>query len=129
MGIRRYFSGRLSVVSEDVGQFKRKLMKLRDELRQIKASGNEAAQIVELDQSRIGRLSRMDAMQAQAMANEVRRRREVQGQRIDSALLRIEKGSYGFCIRCKEAIAQKRLVFDPTSLMCINCAKNIERGK
>ena len=43
-----------------------KLLKLRDELEEIAATGDEFAAVVELDQSKVGRLSRMDALQAQA---------------------------------------------------------------
>ena len=40
-----------------------KLLKLRDELQRLSATGDEAVAVVELDQSKVGRLSRMDAMQ------------------------------------------------------------------
>lgn len=82
---------------------------------------------VELDQARMGRLSRMDDMQRQAMAKELDRRRDVQLQRIEGALQRLEKGTYGRCAKCGEAIAQKRLDFDPTVFFCVACAQRAER--
>jgi len=76
----------------------------------------------ELDQQRIGRLSRMDAMQQQAMDDETHRRRERELEKIKAALRRIEDGDYGYCSACDEPIAPKRLENDPGALMCIACA-------
>jgi DnaK suppressor protein len=96
-------------------------------LNALDATSSEAAQPVELDQSRVGRLSRMDAMQAQAMSLETKRRREIQLTRIDSALQRLEFGEFGDCLRCGEPIDSKRLEFDPSVVLCIDCANNAER--
>ncbi len=106
----------------DVAYFRKKLLALREELRQIDQTGTEAAQTVELDQSRVGRLSRMDALQAQAMSIESTRRRSIQIQRIEAALQRIDNDAFGVCVRCGEDINPKRLEIDPTSPLCISCA-------
>lgn len=111
----------------DTEHFRQKLLKLRRELRKIEESGNEAAKTVELDQSRVGRLSRMDAMQAQAMSIESKRRREIKMKRIEAALRKIEKDEYGYCSKCEEEIDPKRLDFDPSALLCIECASKGER--
>jgi DnaK suppressor protein len=76
----------------------------------------------ELDQTRLGRLSRMDALQTQAMASETRRRRQQELERIDFALKRLAEGEYGDCQLCGEPIAPKRLAFDPSAALCIDCA-------
>lgn len=116
----------MSDISLDIEHFKQKLFQLRETLEEVKESGNEAAKTVELDQSAVGRLSRMDALQGQAMAKEAQQRRAIQLQRIGSALQRIENDNYGLCIRCEEDIHPKRLDADPTTLLCIECAKNQE---
>ena len=77
---------------------------------------------VELDQSQVGRLSRMDAMQVQEMALEQERRREIGIQRINAALKRIAEGEYGFCLDCGEHISSKRLEFDLATPLCVDCA-------
>ena len=77
---------------------------------------------VALDQSQVGRLSRMDAMQVQEMALEQERRREIEIQRISAALMRIAEGEYGFCSKCGGGISPKRLEFDPSTPMCVDCA-------
>jgi len=83
---------------------------------------------VELDQARVGRLSRMDAMQQQAMSQAVARLTDLERQRILSALGRIESGDYGYCVLCDEEIAEGRLRFDPSVLTCISCAKEADEA-
>jgi DnaK suppressor protein len=77
---------------------------------------------VELDQTSVGRLSRMDAMQGQALAVAIERRRHDEARRVEAAIKRIDEGEYGYCIACGEAIAAKRLSADPVIPTCIDCA-------
>ena len=102
--------------------YRNKLLVLRSTLLKAQETGDEAEQPVELDQTRVGRLSRMDAMQAQAMSIETGRRRRQKLLQIDAALKRIEADDYGFCQECGEDIAPARLEVDPAVLLCINCA-------
>ena len=81
---------------------------------------------VELDQARVGRLSRMDAMQQQAMAKAAARLTDLERQRIKSAFGRMDAGDYGYCIISEDEIAEGRLRFDPSVLMCISCAKEAD---
>ena len=101
---------------------KKQLLAQRQEILADAQSSEQARQPVELDQTSVGRLSRMDALQDQAMALESDRRRHVELQHIESALARIEDGSFGECQNCGEAIAPKRLQIDPTAPVCIDCA-------
>jgi DnaK suppressor protein len=82
---------------------------------------------VELDQARVGRLSRMDAMQQQAMSQAAASLAEMERQRIQSALGRLQSGEYGYCVLCDEEIAEGRLQFDPSVPTCISCARKAER--
>lgn len=106
---------------------RQKLLKLRTELQALAESGDESAAIVELDQAKVGRLSRMDAMQAQAMAKASSVRREQMLRKIDAALIRIDNDEYGYCKECDEPINPKRLEFDPTVVLCIDCASKLEQ--
>ena len=108
--------------NQQLSQFKKQLLALQKILIEDNLSGESATQIVELDQSSVGRLSRMDAMQGQAMAQENERRRILKLELIDAALKRITNNDYGACLSCDEDIAIKRLKFDPTSTLCIECA-------
>ncbi|NNE87336.1 MAG: TraR/DksA family transcriptional regulator [Silicimonas sp.] len=85
--------------------------------------GAESRGTVVLDQTSVGRLSRMDAMQHQAMAEATHRRRNARKGRIDAALLRLDEGEFGYCVDCGEEIAPKRLELDPTTPNCVSCAK------
>ena len=104
-----------------------KLLELREELESVAAASESSSQIVELDQARVGRLSRMDALQAQAMSQASGRRREMMLRKISAALERIDNGYYGLCQSCEEMINRKRLEFDPTAVMCIECATKAEQ--
>ncbi len=95
--------------------FRRALISLRDEIEQLNNASREATGTVALDQSKVGRLSRMDALQAQQMAQEMARRRQIQLQKIDSALRRMDAREYGYCLICDEEIVVARLEFDPAS--------------
>ena len=110
----------------DFAYFKLLLEQKRDEINEIIETGDTAAQPVELDQTRVGRLSRMDAMQAQAMSLEAKRRRDMELVRIKSALQRIEEGTYGECLECFEQVSLARLENNPSVTLCIRCAERRE---
>ncbi|MAZ04114.1 MAG: molecular chaperone DnaK [Sneathiella sp.] len=100
------------------------LLARRAALLNVMQSSTGDSQPVELDQSRVGRLSRMDALQGQAMAQETERRRKNELQRIENALARIKEGEYGYCVSCGEEISKKRLELDPSVPLCIDCASS-----
>ena len=104
------------------------LLAKKEELMSLEEVGNDATKVVELDQSSVGRLSRMDAMQAQAMSLELKRRRELELQKINAALVRIDSGDYGYCVACDEEISVGRLEFDPAVPLCLDCASGKEIG-
>jgi DnaK suppressor protein len=106
----------------DLAAIEARLRARREELLRLTAAHEEESQPVELDQSSVGRLTRMDALQSQAMAAEIERRREAELARIASALERLEQGDYGYCVTCGEPIAPKRLELDPATPLCVNCA-------
>ena len=98
---------------------------LRERIVAATERGAEAAQPVELDQQRVGRLSRMDALQGQEMARAAGRRRDVELRKIDAALARLDSGDYGWCVSCGEEIATERLRLDPAVPVCIDCAHGV----
>ena len=98
------------------------LTERRQELVDLAATDEEGRRPVALDQSKVGRLSRMDALQGQAMALEIERRRRQEIVRIEAALDRIDEGEFGYCVICGDEIPRKRLEFDPTAPACVDCA-------
>lgn len=107
----------------EIDALKERLLQERASLSDNDAQGAEDRETVVLDQQSVGRLSRMDALQRQAMAAATMRRRSVRRQRIDATLIRIKKGEFGFCEDCGEDIARARLELDPTVPRCVSCAK------
>ena len=87
------------------------------------ARGADSQSVVTLDQQSVGRLSRVDALQAQAMAKAAQQRRDQRRQALLAALQRLRENEFGYCQDCGEDISEKRLNFDPSALRCISCAK------
>ena len=85
--------------------------------------GADGQATVTLDQQAVGRLSRMDALQNQAMAKAQASRRAVQRKRLEAALERIDTREFGYCEDCGEDIAPARLELDPAAQLCISCAR------
>jgi len=92
------------------------------ELQSQDETNADSRDTVILDQTSVGRLSRMDTMQQQAMAKATRQNRTTEVQAIKNALLRLEEGEYGYCDDCGEDIPTKRLELTPTAIRCVGCA-------
>ncbi len=84
--------------------------------------GETGQATVELDQQAIGRLSRQDALQNQAMAKATQARRQVERTRLAAALARMDEGEFGYCEDCGDEIAPGRLDLDPAATRCVDCA-------
>lgn len=106
----------------DVPALRQRLLAEREALTAERSASAASRDPVELDQTSVGRLSRMDAMQQQAMALATERRRGAALSRIDAALARMDVGEYGWCTRCDEPIAPGRLALDPAIPVCVACA-------
>jgi len=83
---------------------------------------SDARDTVALDQQSVGRVSRIDALQQQAMAEATERNRANELIRIEAAFLRLDNDEYGYCERCGDAIPDKRLAIDPGAQTCVKCA-------
>ena len=107
----------------DIDTVRHRLTALKADLEAVEAAAAEGRATVELDQTRVGRLSRLDALQGQAMALATARRRRMEIAKIDAALDRIDAGDYGYCLKCDEPIGEKRLKLDPAAALCVDCAR------
>jgi len=116
----------MDLSERDLQRYKSLLMKQQKELLNANETSQQAEEIIELDQARIGRLSRMDAMQVQAMSRETGRRRRLHLVAIEAALKRIENHEYGDCFECAEHINPGRLTANPAVTLCIICAQALE---
>ena len=116
-----------NLTDDQINVFRNTLLENRKILMTAIEGETESSKIVELDQSTMGRLSRMDALQGQAMTQETKQRHEEGLRNISSALSRIESGDYGYCLKCDEHISTARLEVDPAASLCINCASLAEK--
>lgn len=98
------------------------LLARREDLTSLSDLSAPSRQTVTLDQQSVGRLSRMDALQTQAMAQANERHRRAELARIEAALRRIDEGEYGYCLKCGDEVAAKRLKADPAVSFCVDCA-------
>jgi DnaK suppressor protein len=106
----------------DTDKFRTLLEIRKAELTASIENATESAAPVQLDQQVQGRLSRMDAMQGQAMAQATIERRRIEIAQIDAAFKRMEKDEFGYCVECGEDIAPKRLALSPAIARCVECA-------
>ena len=106
----------------DLQQFVELIRSRLNALAEEDALGEAGQKTVELDQQAIGRLSRMDALQNQAMAKATDARRSMERAQLQAALARIDDGEFGYCEDCGDEIATGRLKLNPAATKCIECA-------
>ena len=112
--------------AQQLSQFEQQLLELQEELLGVTEITQAASATVELDQTRMGRLSRMGAIQQQAMSQAMDARRGQQLVRVKKALERLDDDEYGECLECLVDISVARLKIDPTTEYCVDCASKRE---
>ena len=108
--------------------FRQRLLAERDAVASLLERTSSEVRPVDLGLP-IGRLSRMDAMQMQGMAQLNRRQLEIRRQRITVALAALDEASYGSCRACKAAIGLARLEAQPEVPFCLACQESFEIGE
>ncbi len=103
-----------------------RLLTLKGELETLLADSSASSKVVDLDQP-IGRLSRVAALQQQAMAKANRAALQQRIVLVDAALVAIKTDRYGECRRCEEPIGFSRLQVRPESPFCLDCQRESER--
>jgi DnaK suppressor protein len=114
--------------AEDLEQFQALLETLERELRKALALAEEGSRPVELDLP-IGRLSRMDAMQQQSMAEAGRQAARLRLDQVRAARERLRAGRYGECLECEEPIGIARLRARPEAPLCLACQSSQEAAR
>ena len=110
----------------ELATFSDKLTARIAELQALEAAAAGATDTVTLDQSKVGRLSRMDAMQVQAMAQATALRRQQEIRELQQALSRMADDSFGQCSGCLELIDPRRIAHNPAVILCLACASAAE---
>ncbi|PHS40081.1 MAG: transcriptional regulator [Sulfurovum sp.] len=72
----------------------------------------------------LGRLTRLEAMGEQDVANKVLDEARVRLTRLNNALQGIDKPMFGICIECEEEIGFGRMSIRPESVRCVACTGN-----
>jgi DnaK suppressor protein len=122
--LNRSFAGEVDVLSDGEMEILRgRLVGLVAELEgSLRNSAGAAAPVV-LDQSSVGRLSRMDAMQQQAMAKATRQKAQLRLTQCKVALSAFDRDEYGMCRMCEEPIGYARLSAKPEAPFCLECQR------
>lgn len=94
----------------------------------VEAALSQAAGEGQVDTSggTIGRLSRMDAIQVQAMAQMGHAQLEIRLKRVQAALIALDAGRYGLCRECGYPIGRGRLEALPEAPFCVDCQEGFE---
>jgi DnaK suppressor protein len=98
----------MSAAPIDLAELRATLVERLQALRAARETTADARRPVELDQTSVGGLSRMDAMQGQAPAMATDQRRQDEARRIESTMNRMDDDEYGYCIDCGEDIGAAR---------------------
>jgi DnaK suppressor protein len=115
------------LTAEELAELGDALRALAAELEAVVERGDEGAKPVDLDQP-IGRISRVDALQQQAMAKATKDNAKLRLAQARVALEAHATGEYGYCRRCEEPIGIRRLRSRPETPFCVECQGRRERG-
>jgi len=110
----------------ELEELRQRLVATRADLEGLLGLSRESGAPVALDTS-IGRLTRMDALQQQSMAQAALRAGELRLSQVVAAQDRLARGTYGDCLGCGETIALARLRVRPEATLCRGCQEARER--
>ena len=108
--------------SAELEHFRHLIQQRLNDLAAQSTAGQDARSVVTLDQQAVGRLSRMDALQNQAMAKAQQARRDTEAHRLRAALARMDEDEFGYCEACGEPIPRGRLELNLAATKCVSCA-------
>lgn len=112
---------------EQLADLHKALLELQDGIRTQLENNASASAPVELDQTLVGRVSRVDAMQQQSIALNSRQQLEHRQRKIAAALAAIRDDNYGYCQHCDEPIGIARLQAQPEAARCLRCQEKADQ--
>lgn len=116
------------MASENLARYKAALLDMQAAVAEQLDTITAQCKPVEPDQA-LGRLTRNDAMQSQQLALHQRDRLLAQQTRIKGALERVDAGTYGTCLSCKQPIDPRRLDAAPDSPLCVACIEQYQANR
>lgn len=117
------------LTQEQLDELRQRLLAAKAAAEALLAQTVEGSRPVEASGSSIGRLTRMDALAMQGMAQMNRHQLEIRRQQIEAALNAFDRGTYGACRHCKGAIGFQRLDALPEAPFCMPCQESFERER
>jgi len=108
-----------SLTDQQISQIRSELERRLRRMERSAASTSGGSR--EIDQSTVGRLSRIEALQNQGLADNLRDRERTQRDEVLQALDRISDGSFGYCVGCQAPIQFERLLVFPETRTCSEC--------
>jgi DnaK suppressor protein len=111
------------LTNEQLGGFQTEIVREIALLTSRMKASADTVRPVELDPGAVGRLSRMDELQNQAMAKSLREREQQRLGDLQRALERIETATFGLCASCGGEIPYARLEAFPEAPTCMPCSR------
>ncbi|PCH60571.1 MAG: molecular chaperone DnaK [SAR86 cluster bacterium] len=115
-----------SLSTQQIEHLRLLMLSIKDKLEEQLNANLQATAIVKLDQSSVGRVSRIDAIQQQHMAVSTRGKTKQRLGKILLTLQTVKQDDYGYCRRCDQVIAFERLCIQPESELCLQCQSQLE---
>lgn len=113
------------IEDQELEQFRERLEASKHAIKALLSQTEADSRPVDLDLP-TGRLTRIDAIQMQGMAQMNRHQLDIRRQQVDVALLALDAGNYGLCRSCKQPIGWERLEVLPETPFCIACQEMFE---
>ena len=104
------------------------LLSNKTKLEQQLLDAESATGVVILDQSSVGRVSRVDAMQQQSMAVSTRAKAEASLRKVLKTLKRMDAEDFGYCGECDKPIQFNRLKVQPQASHCLKCQDQLDQA-
>jgi DnaK suppressor protein len=112
-----------TLTAEQIDELRNELLRTRGRLQRSMGISERRSRPVTLDQTAVGRLSRIDAIQNQGITQGLQVREAARLANVDEALARLERGEYGRCPSCGRGIPFERLLVFPETPTCAACAE------
>lgn len=112
---------------EQLEYFRRRLLDAKADIKILLEQTADDSKPVDLNLP-IGRLSRIDAIQMQGMAQMNRHELEIRLKQVEASLAAHDRGIYGICRHCGLPIHTERLEVLPESPFCVDCQESFEQG-
>jgi DnaK suppressor protein len=106
---------------------KSQLRQMELDLEQQLSLAQDSVGVVNLDQTAVGRVSRVDALQQQSMALSLQHSAQQKLKKVKAALGAIDQENFGDCQRCDEPIGFPRLRSQAETCFCLNCQSKADK--